>query len=55
MAALLSSESATPLNLFFFLKLLISSVPSCRLLMIRGTLLSDCPEETENLRMLLLL
>lgn len=45
MAALLSGESATPLNLVSFLKLLISSVPSCRLLMIRCTLLSDCAEE----------
>lgn len=55
MAALLSSESATPLNLFFFLKLSISSVSPCMLLMIRCTLLSDCAKETENFRMLLLL
>lgn len=55
MAALLSSESATPLNLASFLKLSISSDPSCRLLMIRCTCLSDCAKETENFRMLLLL
>lgn len=41
MAALHSSESATPLNLVSFVKLMrVSSVPSSRLLMIRCTLLS---------------